>query len=99
MTGPCVEEVAGRDGPARPQRLPDSPVLVEGGSAYNGGRVGSRGLVDVVRTAIAGHSALVGPRGTGVIPAPVVNDVVLHERARRPPVEGQIGVAGWAEAA
>ncbi len=44
MTGPCIEEVSGSYGPARPRRLPDSPVLVEGCGAYNGGLVGSRVL-------------------------------------------------------
>lgn len=60
MTGPRVEEVAGRYGPARPRRLPDSPVLVERCGAYNRRLVDPRVLVYVVRTAVAGNGALEG---------------------------------------
>jgi len=100
MTGPGIEEVAGRYGPACPLRLPDSPVLVEGGGADNRGLVDPRVLVEVVCTAVAGHATLVGRPGTRIIPGPVIGDVVLHQRVRRPSVERQIGgTTGRVEAA
>ena len=100
MTGPCIEEVAGRDGPARSCRLPDSPVLVEGCGADNRGLIHPLVLVDVVRAAIAGDGPHEGRPGTGIIATPVVEDVVLYERTRRPTVERQIGgPAGRVEAA
>ena len=89
--------VAGGDGAAGPLRLPDAPVLVEGLGAFDGRGVVPRRLVDVVRAAVAGDGALV--RSRGPVGAPVVDDVVLDERVRRPPVEGQVGVAGRVEAA
>src|SRR5690606_15899300 len=95
--GPRVEVVADGDGAARAPRLPDAPVLLERGGADDGRGVDPRRLVDVIRTTVTGDRAPERPGGPEG--APVVDDVVLHERVRRPAVEGQIRVALRVEAA
>src|SRR5690606_29747106 len=95
--GPRVEVVADGDGPARPPRLPDAPVLVEGPGALDGGGVVPRRLVDVVGATVRSDRAHVRTRGP--VGAPVLHDVVLDERVPRPSVEGQVGVTGRVEAA
>src|SRR5690606_24663995 len=96
VAGPRVEVVPRGDGTAGPLGLADAPVLVEGPGAFDGGRVVPRGLVDVVGTTVGGHRAHVGTGGP--VGAPAFDDVVLHERVPRPPVEGQVGVTRRVEA-
>ena len=93
----ALKWLRGGDGAAGPLRLPDAPVLLEGLGALDRRGVHARRDVDVVGAAVAGDGALVGAgRPVG---APVVDDVVLDERVRRPAVQRQVGVAGRAEGA
>src|SRR5690606_34247527 len=95
---PGVEVVPGGDGAGADHlRLADAPVLVEGARALDGGGVVPRRLVDVVRAAVAVHGAAV--LAGGPVAAPVVDDVVLHQRVRRPAVEAAVAVARGVEVA
>src|SRR5690606_18444181 len=75
---PRGEVVADGDGAAGPPLLPDAPVLLEGRGADDGGGVGTGRLVDVVRTTVGSDRAPERPGRPER--APVVDDVVLHQR-------------------
>ncbi|CAM5234658.1 hypothetical protein SFUMM280S_08242 [Streptomyces fumanus] len=87
--------VAGGDGPTRPLRLPHAPVLVEGLGPLHRRRVVPRRLVNVVRTAVTGDRPHQRPRRPERVP--VVHDVVLDQRVRRPSVQREVGVPGRVE--
>jgi len=100
QTGPRIEVVGSGDGSAGPMRLADTPVLLEGRGALNGWFIGAGGFVDVIRAAIGGHCALVRSAAAGWVEGAVAfDDVELDERARRPPVDRQVSIAGGTPAA
>lgn len=87
------------DGPARPLALADGQVLVEGLGALDGRRVGADGLVDVIRGPVGGDGAFVGASRPGVVSPVRLDDIVLHQGARRPAVESDKAVTGGGEGA
>lgn len=85
--------VAGRDGASDALGSADRPVLLEGRGALDGWRVGTGGLVNVVRAAVAGHLADLGGAGRWVVGSVGLDDVVFDERACGPAVEREVAVA------
>jgi hypothetical protein len=99
VTGPGVDEVGERDGPAGSRRVANRQVLPEGLGALDGGLVDLLVLDDGVRAAVAGHGA---HDLTGAVrrATPVFDHVVLDQRVGRPAVErDQGGAAAVLEAA
>lgn len=88
-----VGEDDGLVAPGQPLRRPDTPVLIKGSSAFNGGGVDSFGPIQVVCPTIAGNGAC-GCGSRRPATAPAINDVIFYERVSRPPIESQLVIAG-----
>src|SRR5690606_24320200 len=93
---PGVEVVARRDGATGALLLAHAPVLRERRAvALDRRGVVAHRPVDVVGAAVGGDGALVVARGP--VGAPVVDHVVLDQRAAGPSVQREVGVAGRGE--
>lgn len=86
--------VAGVDSAATAHLGADGPVLLKGGSADDGGRVGAHFLPNLVDAAVGLDGAVL--RGAGVVRRVVLphrlDHVILDQRIGRPPVHAQVRV-------
>ena len=81
-----------RDVSAHVAVLPNGPELGERAGPLDGRLVHARGLVDVVGAPVRLHCALLLRLRRRVVRPVRLDDVVLNERVRRPPVERQVRV-------
>lgn len=111
--GPSIEDSLHVDSAAAALVATDSPVLVEGLGAVDGGLVVARGLVEIVGVAVVVDGAFVLASRAGVVSAVVLDDldivsekcgigegcayVVLNERAASPAVDAEVAVTLRAE--
>lgn len=89
---PGIEVVAGRDCSAHAFRLADGPILLKGLCAVDGGGVGSRADVNVVRTTITGDGSLLGSAAGRVVGTEGLDDVILRVEVSR--CWGRSGLSG-----
>src|SRR5690606_14596432 len=94
IRSPRIEMVPGGDGAADSLLLAYAPILVEGAAvADDARRVHTLRAIDVVRAAVARHSAHEAGSAGRAPRAPAIDDVVLDKRIGRPPIERQIRIA------
>ena len=91
--GPGIEVVCRGDGATAALGLAHGDELLEGGGALDGGRVGTSGLVDVVRRVVRGEGAFEREPSYGVAGV-VLHDIVLDQWVGRPAVDGEGAAAG-----
>jgi len=98
-TSPRVEVGAGGDGSTDALRRTDTPILLEGSCALNGGLVGAGRNEDFVCATVAVHGTFSRCAAARVVSAIAFDNVVLDERVGCPSVDGEVSVTIRAEGA
>ena len=93
MAGPSIKVIRSRYRTTNTLRSPNRKVLVESRRALDGRCVHTLGLVDVVGPAVAVDGTFEGSCRAGVVVAVGLDDIVFHEGACGPAVEGEVAVS------
>ncbi len=90
---PRSKVVGDGDGAGSTLGSADGPVLLEGSSTFDGSRVGSGGLENIVGRSISGNRTLKGGSTGRIVVSIRLNDVVFDHRIKSPSVDGEIAVS------